>query len=271
MVGPFGEAALLGIVHGATEFLPLSSGGHLALAAILWKLEGSRALDVALRAAALLATSIVLWPEVLRATSDGVRALARPSRFGSTPGGRDALTVLFASVPTAALGLFLHAALGRAQPSPLAVGLGFLGTTAALVLARFAGRGERDQPTPRGALLLGVAQGLSVLPGLSRSGSTIAVALLLGVRPARAFELSMLISLPALAGSIVLEARPLFSAPLPGELPSVLFGGAVALATGILALHALRVVVVRRRIAWFAFWVGPLALATLALGIAWPP
>jgi undecaprenyl-diphosphatase len=145
-----------------------------------------------------------------------------------------------------------------------------VGTAVALVLAHFAGRGERDQPTARGALLLGVAQGLCVLPGLSRSGSTIAVALLLGVRPLRAFELSLLISLPALLATVGLELRPLLSAPLPGDLPSVLVGGSVALATGVLALHALRGFVVRRRLAWFAFWVGPLALATLALGIAWP-
>lgn len=270
MVGPFGEAALLGIVHGATEFLPLSSGGHLALAAILWKLEGSPALGLALRVATLLATLLVLWPEVARAVSAGFAALVHPSRFRSTAGGRDALTTLLASVPTGVLGLFLHVELGRTQASPLAVGLGFLGTAAALVLAHFAGPGERDQPTAQGALLLGVAQGLSLLPGLSRSGSTIAVALLLGVRPVRAFELSMLISLPALVAGIVLEARPLLALPLPGDLASVLVGGLAALATGVLALHALRGIVARRRLAWFAFWVGPLALATLALGIAWP-
>lgn len=272
MVGPFGEAALLGIIHGATEFLPLSSGGHLALAAILWKLTGSPLLGWALRAATLLAILIVLWPEFLRAASEGVTALVRPSRFRSTPGGRDALTVLLASLPTAALDAFFRAELGRASASPLAVGLGFLGTAAALVLAHFAGRGERDQPTPRGALLLGVVQGLAGLPGLSRSGSTIAVALLLGVRPARAFELSMLVSLPALVFGLALDALPLRDAisPFPGDLSSVLVGGLAALATGVLGLHALRAVVVRRRIAWFAFWVGPLAIATLALGIAWP-
>jgi undecaprenyl-diphosphatase len=270
MVGPFGEAALLGIVHGATEFLPLSSGGHLALAAILWKLAGSPALTLALHVATLLATLIVLWPEVARATSEGLAALVRPSRFRSTAGGRDALTTLLANIPTAMLGFFLRSELGHTQTSPLAVGLGFLGTAVALVLAHFAGRGEAEQPSARGALLLGLAQGLSMLPGLSRSGSTIAVALLLGVRPVRAFELSMLISLPALFARVVLEVRPLLAAPFPGEVASVLVGGLVALATGVLALHALRGMVARRRIAWFAFWVGPLALATLALGIAWP-
>ncbi len=270
MVGPFGEAALLGIVHGATEFLPLSSGGHLALVAILWKLEGSPSLTLALHVATLLATLLVLWPEVARATSEGLAALVRPSRFRSTLGGRDALTTLIASIPTALLGFFLRSELGRTQTSPLAVGLGFLGTAVALVLAHFAGRGERDQPTARGALLLGLAQGLCMLPGLSRSGSTIAVALLLGVRPVRAFELSMLISLPALVAGIVLEVQMLHSGPLPGDMASAVVGGLAALATGVLALHALRGIVVRRRLAWFAFWVGPLALATLALGIAWP-
>ena len=227
-------------------------------------------LGLALRLAGLLATLVVLWPEIANATREGLRALVHPSRFRSTPGGRDALTVLLASIPTAVLGSFLHAELGRTPATPLAVGLGFLGTATALVLAHFAGRGDRDQPTLRGALLLGVAQGLSAMPGLSRSGSTLAVALLLGLRPLRAFELSLLISLPALVGSSVLDARSLWGVPVSGELSSALVGGLAALATGMLALHALRGLVVRRRLAWFAFWLGPLSLATLALGIAWP-
>jgi undecaprenyl-diphosphatase len=268
MVGPFGEAAVLGIVHGATEFLPLSSGGHLALAEILFKLDGSAALRTMLRVGTLAATLIVLWSEVARTASGGVRALVRPSRAGATPGAGDALVVLLASVPSAVIGLTLRAPVGRWTESPLAIGLGFLGTTAALVLAHFAGPGERDQPTARGALLLGVAQGLAVLPGLSRSGATIAVALLLGVRPMRAFELSMLISLPALLGATALESREALAAPFPGA--SVLVGGLAALGTGVISLHALRGIVAQGRVAWFAFWVGPLALATMAMGLAWP-
>lgn len=268
MVGPFGEAAILGIVQGVTEFLPISSDGHLALAEILFGLKGGLAFNVMLHAGTLLATLIVLRAEAGRALRDGMSALVRPSRFRETAGGRDALVVVLASIPTAAVGLFLRQPVERWTESPLAIGLGFLGTTAALVLAHFSLHGEREQPTLGGALLLGVAQGLAVLPGLSRSGSTIAVALWLGVRPRRAFELSMLMSVPAILGAIGLEGRLAFGSAFPW-LP-VLLGAVVALGVGVVALRALRGVVDRGHFGWFAFWVGPLALATMAMGLAWP-
>jgi undecaprenyl-diphosphatase len=269
MFGPFGDAAILGIVQGITEFLPISSDGHLALAEILFKLKGGLAFNVMLHAGTLVATLVVLRAEVGRALGGGLKALLKPRRFRESPGGRDALVVLLASAPTALVGLFLRQPVERWTESPLAIGLGFLGTTAALVLAHFSLRGEREQPGLGGALLLGVAQGLAVLPGLSRSGSTIAVALWLGVKPRRAFELSMLMSLPAIVGAIALEGREVLGRPFPW-VPA-LIGAAVALATGVLALRALRGVVDRGHFGWFAFWVGPLALATMAMGLAWPP
>jgi len=269
MFGPFGEAAILGIVQGLTEFLPVSSDGHLALAEILFKMKGGLAFNVVLHAGTLLATLIVLRAEIGRALGGGLSALLKPRRFRDTAGGRDALVVVLASVPTALVGVFLRQPVERWTESPLAIGLGFLGTTAALVLAHFSLRGDREQPSLGGALLLGVAQGLAVLPGLSRSGSTIAVALWLGVRPQRAFELSMLMSLPAIAGAIVLEAREALGSPFPW-VPALVGAGA-ALATGVLALRALRGVVARGHFGWFAFWVGPLSLATMAMGLAWPP
>jgi undecaprenyl-diphosphatase len=103
---------------------------------------------------------------------------------------------------------------------------------------------------------------------LSRSGTTIAVALWLGVRPRRAFELSMLMSVPAILGAIVLEGRLAFGSALPWV--PLLLGATVALGTGIVALRALRGLVDRGHFGWFAFWAGPLALATMAMGLAWP-
>jgi undecaprenyl-diphosphatase len=144
-----------------------------------------------------------------------------------------------------------------------------LATTAALVLAHATNPGDEEDPSLRGALLIGFAQGLAVLPGLSRSGSTIAVALLLGVRRERAFELSMLMSLPAILGAVVLEARHAFAEPF--AFGPALFGALIAFGTGLFALDLLRRLVVRGAFGWFAFWVGPLSLATIGRGIAWPP
>ncbi|HEV8551021.1 MAG TPA: undecaprenyl-diphosphate phosphatase [Polyangiaceae bacterium] len=268
MFGPFGEAAVLGIVQGLTEFLPVSSDGHLALAEILFKLRGGLAFSVLLRVGTLLATVLVLAPELGRALRAALSAVVAPRSLRQTTGGRDALVILLASFPTAAVGLFLRQPVERWTESPLAIGLGFLGTTAALVLAHFCVQGDREQPSAAGALLLGAAQGLSVLPGLSRSASTIAVALWLGVRPKRAFELSMLMSVPAILGAVGLEARPAFQGPVAWA--PCLLGALLALATGVVSLRVVRGLVERGHFGWFAFWVGPLALATMGLGLAWP-
>jgi undecaprenyl-diphosphatase len=270
MFGPHGDAAILGVVQGITEFLPISSDGHLALAELLFDLKtGGLTFNVMLHAGTLLATLIMLREQIGRAVSGGLGALLKPSRIRETTGGRDALVVIAASLPTAVIGLLLRDPVEQWTKSPLAIGLGFLGTTAMLMLAHAATPGDREQPSLAGALAIGFAQGLAVLPGLSRSGSTIAVALLLGVRKERAFELSMLISLPAILGALLLESRHVVGTPFPGT--PALVGTTVAFVTGLFALGLLRRIVVGGRFGWFAFWVGPLALATIGMGLAWPP
>ena len=266
---PLGHAALLGVIQGVTEFLPVSSDGHLALAEIVFDFEeGGLALNVMLHAGTLIATILVLFARVKPAVTEGIAAIANPARFSSSFGGRDALVVILASLPTAVIGLLLREPVERWTHSPLAIGLGFLGTAAALISTRFARPGTREQPTALGSVLIGVCQGLAVLPGLSRSGSTIAAALWLGVRPDRSFELSMLMSLPAIFGAILLESRHMDHNA--ATLVPAAVGAVVAFFVGIGALFLLRRIVMRGRFVWFAAWVLPLAIATLALARAWP-
>jgi undecaprenyl-diphosphatase len=269
MQSPFIEAALLGVLQGITEFLPVSSDGHLALAEMLFQTKGGGlALNVTLHLGTLLATALVLRDRLAEAFMGGLRALRNPRLFQTTPGGQDALVIIVASVPTAVIGLVLRHPVERFTESPVAVGLGFLVTTGVLVSTLFTSRGNIEHPSWRTALLIGIAQGMAVLPGVSRSASTIAVALWLGTQRGRAFELSMLMSLPAILGALILEMPK--AAAEPGTLMPALFGAAVAFVTGVFALMSLRRIVSSGKFPWFAAWVGPLALATLALGLAWP-
>jgi undecaprenyl-diphosphatase len=269
MTSPHASAAALGALQGLTEFLPVSSDGHLALAEILFGLEtAGLTFNVLLHAGTLAATAIVLRERLWRALREGLGALLKPSRFRETSGGRDALVIVIASLPTALIGLGLRDAVARWTSDPLVIGLGFLATTVVLVLSGLARRGEAEQPSLLGAVAIGIAQGFAVLPGLSRSGSTIATALWLGVRPDRAFELSMLMSLPAVAGALALEAP---KALAHGSLDTTAWlGAAAALLVGVAALLLLQRLVKRGRFMWFALWVGPLAVATIAMGLAWP-
>ncbi len=263
------SAFLLGLLQGISEFLPISSSGHLALAGILFGVkDAGLTLSVLLHAGTLLATALVLRKRLLVAVSEGVRALASPSLFRSSPGGQDALFVILASVPTAIIGLSVRDQVDLWTRSPLVVGLGFLFTTGLLISTYFAKPGVVEHPGYKQALLLGVVQGIAVAPGVSRSGITIAVALFLGVARARAFELSMLMSVPAVLGATLVELPHMLGNIT--DFPVALFGAGVACVSGIVAMLALRRIVVGGLFPLFALWVFPLAVATLAMARSWP-
>jgi undecaprenyl-diphosphatase len=230
--------------------------------------EPSLSVTVLLHAGTLLATLIMLRKRVLQMLAEVPLALRDPSRLRNTDGGRDLAFVVIASIPTGVIGLALRDAVERWTASPLVVAIGFFLTAGVLISSRWALPGDNSHPSLGAALIVGFVQGLAVLPGLSRSGSTITAALWLGVRADRAFELSMLLSLPAVTAAVGLEALKAFDGKQP--LGLLLLGAGVAFGVGLLALWWLRHTVARGYLSWFALWVLPVACATLALAWAWP-
>ncbi len=261
------EVFVLGVLQGLTEFLPVSSSGHLAVGQLLLGLrEGNLALSVTLHAGTLLATMAYFRRRLLIVGFDLWSSWRNPARALQTTGGIDARTVVLASIPTAVIGLWVEPLVEDWTLQPLIVAAGFMVTGCLLLVTTFLSGGDEDSPSSLGALLVGLAQGIAVLPGISRSGSTIVALLILGVRAPRAFELSMLVSLPAVTGAFFLElSRGVGSARSGWQL---LFGAAVALLVGLGALSVLKGLVTRGRLAWFALWVFPLALVVvLAVGM----
>jgi undecaprenyl-diphosphatase len=277
MAIPLGEGALLGLVQGATEFLPLSSDGHLALARLLihgananasGKNDGELATTVLLHVGTLAATLVVLWKKVWNAIEEGLRGIGRPSLLRETPGGRDALFVAVASVPTAIVAIALRHRLEDSFGSLYLIGACFLVTAAVLAGTSLAPHGSRTSLGWSGAVLVGIAQGTAIVPGISRPAVTIASLLWLGVGAERAFELSFLASIPAVVGAIALESRhALHGDEAPGALA---LGTVLAFLVGLAGLFAARRVVVGGKLHWFAFYLVPLAIATLAWGYARP-
>lgn len=259
------EIVVLGVLQGLTEFLPVSSSGHLAVAGMLFGLqEAGLALNVLLHGGTLLATVLVLRGRVMSMAGEAVAALRTPGRLTRTDGGRDLLTVTLATLPTVVVALALRNTVDQWTHSMVAVAFGFAVTGALLLATRWVRSGEQAWPSWRMALLIGLAQGLAVVPGVSRSGTTIALALALGIRPRRAFELSMLMSLPAVLGAVLLEAPKAFQQSTDWGV--LVAGFLVSFAVGVVALLLLRRVVVSGRFSWFAMWVLPLAVVTPWLG-----
>lgn len=261
------DAVVLALVQSITYVLPVSSDGHAALMDLLFQVRApSPLLAVALRLGALGATCFVMRERAVRLLREGVLAFRRPERLWTTAGGRDAVVLVFASFPTALFGLFLREPVSSWSRSPFMVGIGLLGTSAWLLSTLWLKPGRGDFPGVLGALLIGVAQGLSILPGLSRSAATIACGLWLGLRQDRAFELSFLVSLPPLLAVVVLDARWLSRGPLGLAAVTLL----LSLVAAVVALRVLEYLVRRNRFAWFGSWTAPLALATLAMALVWP-
>lgn len=249
-------AAILGALQGMTEFLPVSSSGHVAIAAQFFDIrENSLALVILLHLGTLLATLILLRADVVALAAEGIAALRQPSRLRSTPAGRSLAGILIATAITAVLGLALRDRAEVFAEDLRLVGYGLL-LTAAFLVASGVARGTIVDVSWWQAAAIGVAQGVAVLPGISRSGVTIAVAMLLGVQGNAAFRFSFLLSMPAIAGAALLEATGSEGFGALGAQAWV--GGVVALVTGYVSLVILRYVILVGRMWMFAIYLLPL-------------
>lgn len=259
----YGQGILLGLVQGLTEFLPVSSSGHLvvAQAAVGLAIPGVF-VEVVLHVATLLAVLVVYARRIVQMVS------------GCVAGRRDAWAMVgllaLGSVPAAVVGLLFKEAFERAFDSLALVGVDFLVTGAILWSTRpIATRARRERPTAAGALAVGVAQAFAILPGISRSGTTVSTALWLGVRPEHAAEFSFLLAVPAIAGAAVLQIPE-----ISGGTPGVGWGPlavsfVVSLAAGIFAIRFL-VALLRQgrfhRFAPYCWAIGAVTLGWAVLG-----
>ncbi len=251
------EAVLLGLVQGITEFLPVSSSAHLAVLEHLWKLpvESRLPLTTMLHGATVLAV-ICYFAPLLGRLIGGLWARDAARRGSSW---RMVGFILLASVPAGAIGVVFGDVIERVFASPLLIGLMLLVTGGVLFGTRFARpRGETGWLR---SLLLGVAQAIAILPGISRSGATIAGGLYLGMERKPAFEFSFLLAIPAITGAFLLEVRKVNLAVLSPAALAV--GMAVAFVAGLAALFVLGRAVTGRKLYLFAFYCWLAGLATI--------
>lgn len=253
------QAILLGILQGATEFLPVSSSGHLFLAQKLLGLRGPElAFDTLLHLGTLFAVVAFLRAEI----AGMIGSLFRRDGMLHSPdpwGRREIGLLILSTVPTGAIGIAFHDVVETGMTLG-GVGARYLVLTGLLLVSnlRLRHKFDPDRITAWEAVAIGVLQGLAVFPGLSRSGSTISLALLLGIGASRAAKYSFLISLPAILGAAVVNLHKGFST-LPALLPSAA-GFVFALVTGYLALSFVERLVTRGRFFRFAPYTFLLAL-----------
>ncbi|TVR01410.1 MAG: undecaprenyl-diphosphatase UppP [Deltaproteobacteria bacterium] len=240
------DAIVLGIVQGVTEFLPVSSSGHLLLARHFMGLPAEAMLfDAVVHFGSLLAIVAVFRHELV----DMLHGL-RFSRDERARGGRRLLMLLgLATLPLVAVGLLARHWVKEVFSNPVVVPVMLFVTAGLLVLSERFHTTGRGEITVRRAVLIGLAQVLAVLPGLSRSGTTIAGGMLLGLDRERATRFSFLLAIPAILGVTVLELRHALTggAPAVASPASLVVGTAAsAIATFVAVVLFLRFVRGRR-------------------------
>lgn len=266
------EAALLGLVQGLTEFLPVSSSGHLVLAQYLLGLDaqaGDITFEVFVHFGTVLSILTVyrveVWKIIRETAVTAASPASIPSAYNTNEHFRTAVLILITMIPTGLIyllfGDFLEAAFG----DPRLVLMMLLVTGLLLLLTRL-----RKYPDgtlgPWKALVIGFAQSVAMIPGISRSGSTICAAIYQNVHRERAANFSFLMLLPVVIGATLIKTQEMLAAGAAIDWMPLLVGTVVAYGSGIFAIHVVLDVVKRGRLQYFAYYlflVGGLGLIFL--------
>lgn len=225
------KAIILGIVQGLTEFLPVSSSGHLIFFKKLFGLDSETfglTFDIALHIATLVAVVVVLWNEI-------VPLLKKPLQ-------KYVYLLVVATIPAGVVGLLFDDAIEEISQSGGFLGIAFLVTAIILWVSESIGKKykEKENMTYVDALVIGGTQAVAVMPGISRSGSTMSAGLIMGLKKGTAVTFSFLMSIPIIAASAVLGVKNIIESPGAFEWPLIIAG---MLAAGISGYFAVRFMV----------------------------
>lgn len=259
------QSVILGVVQGLTEFLPVSSSGHLVLFKEFFAVtEVPILFDVILHVSTLIVVVIVFRSAVWRILRSIGRWVGRRSDESDAADLRVAWVIIVATVITGAMGIFIGE-LG-VNRYPIVVSILFIVTGLVLLATRFVRpTADYGQIGLKTAVLTGFAQGLGVFPGISRSGITIAGSLFSGLRRERAGEYSFLLSIPAILGALVLSLRDLGELNRLVSTPALIGGALSSFVVGLFSLLLLLRLVRNGQLYLFAIYLIPLGLAGLVL------
>jgi undecaprenyl-diphosphatase len=254
------EGVILGVLQGITEFLPISSDGHLVLAKALFghRLEAGHAFDVAIHFGTLLATITVFRKELgplVRGIPRFIAGLRSPAalreRWRTDPAVRFLGYFAISALPAGIAGLWFEDAIAALNDRPSVLGPLFIAGGLWLVGTLFARPGHRRIGLADSALL-GLVQAVAILPAVSRSGMTLGCGVYRRIERASLGTFAFMMSIPPVAGAVALESRRLGSLSCP--LWPTVAGVAAAWVSGVLALRMLMPVVLKGRLGWFGLY-----------------
>lgn len=285
----FWQAIIMGLIQGLTEFLPVSSSGHLAIFKNIFGIETETGMlfDVLLHMATLIAICIVYWKDVKELFVNGccmvglwvsnaviwVTNIFRRNdsrkeykKVLTSPYRRFVLMILISTVPTGILGVLFEKIIGSAADYLILPGLCLIVTSILLFIADRVEVGERTEENASyvNSLIIGVAQGIATLPGLSRSGTTITACLLNGFTKEFAVKYSFIMSIPAILGAMVLELKDFKIADISaGGIGNYIAGMIVAGVIGYVCIKTMLVVVKKNKFTIFSIYCLVVGIASI--------
>lgn len=262
------EALIMGLVQGLTEYLPVSSSGHLTIAANLFGMSGEENLtfSIIVHIATVLSTCLILWKEIVWIIQDLFK-------FKWNEGTKYAANIILSMIPVGIVGVFFKDTIEEIFGSGLLiVGICLMITAALLAFAYYAKPRQRESISPVHAFIIGIAQALAVLPGLSRSGSTIATGLLLGNKKEKLAQFSFLMVIPPILGEALLDAKDLLEGSaeaINSAIPtsSLIIGFLAAFISGCLACKWMINIVKKGKLVWFALYCAIIGAVAIIFGI----
>ena len=261
------QALILGIVQGLTEYLPVSSSGHLAIISHSFGIDGEESLmfTVAVHVATVLSTLVMLWREI-----DWI--LKGLFKFEMNEETKYALNILVSMIPVGIVGLFFKDKVEEAFGSGLLiVGVMLMLTAVLLIFSYYAKPRQKEHLSLWDAFVIGVAQACAVLPGLSRSGSTIATGLMLGNKKEKLAQFSFLMVIPPILGEALLDIMKTMKGEAVmgniGTFPLVI-GFLAAFLSGCFACKLMISVVKKGKLVYFGIYCAIIGLAVLVYQLA---
>lgn len=258
------EALFLGIVQGLTEYLPVSSSGHLTICSYLFGVEGEENLifTIAVHVATVLSTLVILWKEIAWIFTGLFTAQMNEEK-------RYALNIIVSMIPIGIVGVFFKDYVEEIFGSGLAiVGAMLLCTALLLTFSYYYRPKQKDNISMRDAFIIGLSQAVAVMPGLSRSGTTIATGLLLGNDKAKLAQFSFLMVIPPILGEALLDIMKALkdgSEAVMGDLSvtALAVGFVAAFVSGCIACKWMIDVVKKGKLIYFAIYCAIAGAATL--------
>ncbi len=248
------DAIILGIIQGITEWLPISSSGHLVIAQNLFNIQVPVFYDILLHLATLIVILLVFYKDLFLIIKEF-------SKFNfKSEYGKMGLYILLGSIPTGLIGFYFHDMFLSTFNNLTFVAIALIFTGTLLLFCEILP--GKKQLKWYHAIFIGFMQGIAIFPGISRSGSTISSGLILGLDKVKVAKFSFLLSLPAILGATILEFNPNY---LQTELLSILIGMFISIIIGYLALTLLLKMIIRNKFHLFSFYCLILGLILLLI------